>query len=132
MTPDPYTVRESSQVNEAARIMRDQNIGDVIVTTNDGSVCGIVTDRDLTLAVIAEDRDPTSMTVGDVCNHRVESIRSDEPVDEAVALMRNHAIRRLPVVDDGQLVGIVSLGDLAMERDPRSALADISDAPPNN
>jgi len=132
MTPDPYTVRESSPVNEAARIMRDQNIGDVIVTSDDGSVCGIVTDRDLTLSVIAEDRDPTSMTVGDVCGHRVESIGSSEPVDEAVALMRNHAIRRLPVVDAGQLVGIVSLGDLAMERDPRSALADISEAPPNN
>ena len=132
MTPSPFTVEESAPVGEAARIMRDQNIGDVLVTRPDGTVCGIVTDRDLTLGVVADDRDPTMMKVQDVCNHKIESVRSDDPVDEAVALMRNHAIRRLPVIDDGQLVGIVSLGDLAVERDPRSALADISEAPPNN
>lgn len=132
MTSNPFTVEESASVSEAARIMRDQSIGDVLVARPDGTICGIVTDRDLALGVVAEDRDPTSMRVQDVCNHKIESIGSDDPVDEAVALMRNHAIRRLPVIDDGQLVGIVSLGDLAVERDPRSALADISEAPPNN
>jgi CBS-domain-containing membrane protein len=59
-------------------------------------------------------------------------VASDDPVDAAVELMRDHAIRRLPVIDDGRLVGVVSLGDLAMERDPKSALAGISEAPPNN
>jgi CBS domain-containing protein len=132
MTSNPFTVAESASVSEAARIMRDQSIGDVLVARPDGTICGIVTDRDLALGVVAEDRDPTSMRVQDVCNHKIESIGSDDPVDEAVALMRNHAIRRLPVIDSGQLVGIVSLGDLAVERDPRSALADISEAPPNN
>jgi CBS domain-containing protein len=132
MTSNPFTVEESASVSEAARIMRDQSIGDVLVARPDGTICGIVTDRDLALGVVAEDRDPTSMRVQDVCNHKIESIGSDDPVDEAVALMRNHAIRRLPVIDAGQLVGIVSLGDLAVERDPRSALADISEAPPNN
>jgi CBS domain-containing protein len=112
--------------------MRDANIGDVLVTRSDGTVCGIVTDRDLAVNVVAEGKDPNSVTVEDVCNHRIESVTSGDPVDRAVSLMRDHAIRRLPVIDDGNLVGIVSLGDLAMERDPKSALADISEAPPNN
>jgi CBS domain-containing protein len=132
MTKDPLTVAEGAPVSEAARIMRDASIGDVLVTRPDGSVCGIVTDRDLALNVIAEGADPGSMTVRDVCNHRIESVAPDDPVDRAVGMMRDQAIRRLPVIDEGELVGIVSLGDLAMERDPSSALADISQAPPNN
>jgi CBS domain-containing protein len=132
MTRDPFTVAESAPVREAARIMRDANIGDVLVTRPDGSVCGIVTDRDLALSVIAEGQDPNSMLVQDVCSHTIESVAPGDPVDRAVGLMRDRAIRRLPVIDDGDLVGIVTLGDLAMERDPRSALADISEAPPNN
>ena len=132
MTTDPLTVAESATVSEAARIMRDASIGDVLVTRPDGSVCGIVTDRDLALNVVAEGADPGQMTVQDVCNHRIESVASGDPVDRAVGMMRDQAIRRLPVIDDGELVGIVSLGDLAMDRDPNSALADISEAAPNN
>ena len=103
-----------------------------VVTRPDGSVCGIVTDRDLALNVVAEGSDPTSMVVRDVCNHTVESVESSDPVGKAVKMMSGRAIRRLPVIDDGRLVGIVTLGDLAMERDPGSALASISEAPPNN
>ena len=132
MTRDPLTVGEGAPVIEAARMMRDANIGDVLVTRSDGSVCGIVTDRDLALDVIAEGNHPDTTKVEDVCNHMLESVASSDPVDRAIDIMREHAIRRLPVVDDGELVGIVSLGDLAMERDPGSALADISQAPPNN
>lgn len=132
MTRDPLTVDEGAPVTEAARIMRDANIGDVLVTRPDGSVCGIVTDRDLALNVLAEDNDPGSMVVRDVCNHRIESVASGDPVGRAVQMMSERAIRRLPVIDEGRLVGIVTLGDLAMERDPESALANISEAPPNN
>jgi CBS domain-containing protein len=91
-----------------------------------------VTDRDLALNVVAEGNDPTSMVIRDVCNHNVESVESGDPVAKAVKIMSGSAIRRLPVIDDGRLVGIVTLGDLAMERDPGSALASISEAPPNN
>ena len=132
MTKNPLTVAETAPVREAASIMRDANIGDVLVTRSDGTVCGIVTDRDLTVNVVAEGKDPNSVTVEDVCSHHIESVASGDPVDRAVGLMRDRAIRRLPVIDDGNLVGIVSLGDLAIERDPQSALADISEAPPNN
>ncbi|HET9201683.1 MAG TPA: CBS domain-containing protein [Acidimicrobiia bacterium] len=132
MTRDPVTVDEGSPVTEAARRMRDANIGDVLVSRPDGSICGIVTDRDLALMVVAEGADPNSMTVRDVCSHVIESVKSGDPVGKAVSKMREGAIRRLPVIDDGKLVGIVTLGDLAIERDPESALADISEAPPNN
>jgi CBS domain-containing protein len=132
MTRDPLTVDEDAPVAEAARIMRDANIGDVLVTRSDGSVCGIVTDRDLAINVLAEGSDPASMVLRDVCNHRIASVQSGDPVGRAVKLMTEQAIRRLPVIDDGTLVGIVTLGDLAMERDPQSALANISEAPPNN
>jgi CBS domain-containing protein len=132
MTRDPVTVDEGSPVSEAARLMRDSDIGDVLVSRTDGSICGIVTDRDLALNVVAEGADPSTMTVRDVCSHVIESVESGDPVGKAVSKMRENAIRRLPVIDDGKLVGIVTLGDLAIERDPESALANISEAPPNN
>ena len=132
MTRDPLTVSTDDPVTRAAQVMRDANIGDVLVTRADGSVCGIVTDRDLVMKVVAEGQDPNTVTADDVCSHNIESVASGDPVDRAVKMMRDQAIRRLPVIDEGNLVGIVSLGDLAMERDPKSALADISEAPPNN
>jgi CBS domain-containing protein len=132
MTPDPWTVQEGAPIQEAARIMRDADIGDVIVIREDDSVCGIVTDRDLVVRGLAQSVDPAKMTMADVCRHEVVSISSEDPVDQAVPLMREHNIRRLPVIDGSRLVGIVTLGDLAIDRDPNSALADISKAPPNN
>ena len=132
MTPDPWTVQENAPLQEAARIMRDADIGDVIVIRSDDSVCGIVTDRDLVVRALAEGADPKTATVADVCRHTVVSISSGDPVDQAVPLMREHNIRRLPVIDGSRLVGIITLGDLAIDRDPNSALADISKAPPNN
>ena len=132
MTPDPWTVQETAPIQEAARIMRDADIGDVIVVRADESVCGIVTDRDLVVRAMADGADPNSTTVADVCRHQVVSVSSGDPVDQAVQLMREHDIRRLPVLDDSRLVGILSLGDLAIDKDPNSALADLSKAPPNN
>jgi CBS domain-containing protein len=132
MTPDPWTVRENAPIQEAARIMRDADIGDVIVIRDDDSVCGIVTDRDLVVRGLAASADSTKMKMADVCRHEVVSISSGDPVDQAVPLMREHNIRRLPVIDGSRLVGIVTLGDLAIDRDPNSALADISKSPPNN
>jgi CBS domain-containing protein len=110
--------------------MRDAEIGDVIVIENN-QVCGIVTDRDIVVRILAETRDPATTTLADICSHSIVTVTPTESVEEAVRLMRTHAIRRLPVVDGGQAVGIVSLGDLAVERDPGSALGEISGAPPN-
>jgi CBS domain-containing protein len=131
MTKEPVVLDSDSLLTDAARMMRDSDIGDVIVI-EDGSVCGIVTDRDIVVRGIAADKDPATTRLGEVCSKDVTTVSSDTPVEEAVRLMRDRAIRRLPVVDDDRPVGVISLGDLAMERDPSSALADISEAPPNS
>ncbi|HJQ94749.1 MAG TPA: CBS domain-containing protein [Acidimicrobiia bacterium] len=132
MTRNPYGVTTSATLNEAARMMRDQEIGDVLVMRDDGTLCGLVTDRDLVVRGLAEGLDPGSASVEEVCNHDPVTLSSDQPVEEAVAMMRQYNIRRLPIVDGENLVGILSLGDLAIEKDPSSALADISKAPSNN
>lgn len=129
MTRDPRTVDVNDSVQDAARIMRDDDIGDVVVTEG-GQVTGIVTDRDIVVRGIADGRD-LSAQVGEVCSTGIETIAPDASVDDAVTTMREHDIRRLPVVKGGQPVGIVSLGDLAVEREPDSTLADISAATPD-
>jgi len=91
----------------------------------------MVTDRDLVVRSLAEARDPATTTLADICSHPILSVSPTDSVEHAVRLMRTHAIRRVPVVDRGQAVGIVSLGDLAVERDPHSALGEISAAPPD-
>jgi CBS domain-containing protein len=130
MTRDPRTIDASDTVTDAARVMRDNDIGDVVVV-EDGQVSGIVTDRDIVIRAVAEGRDPDSTSVGDACSTGVETIEPDASVDDAVRLMRDADIRRLPVTKDGSPVGIVSLGDLAVEREPDSTLADISAASPD-
>jgi signal-transduction protein with cAMP-binding, CBS, and nucleotidyltransferase domain len=131
MTPNPVTMAATSPVTEAARAMRDQDIGNVIVEQGD-SMCGIVTDRDITVRVVAEGQDPDSVKLGDICSKDVTAVSPDDSVEDAVALMRQKAVRRLPVVSGGRPVGMVSLGDLAVDAHGEDALADISAAPPNN
>jgi CBS domain-containing protein len=79
---------------------------------------------------VAEAADPAATTLADICSHSLLTVTPTDSVEEAVRLMRTHAIRRLPVVEGGQAVGLVSLGDLAVEREPHSALGEISAAPP--
>jgi CBS domain-containing protein len=130
MIQNPVSLPGTASVHEAARAMRDADIGDVIVIENN-EVCSIVTDRDIVVRTVAEERDPDTTTLADICSHSLLTVSPTDSVEEAVRLMRTHAIRRLPVVEGGQAVGIVSLGDLARERDPGSALGEISTAPPN-
>ena len=130
MTRDPRTVDSGDTLLDAARAMRDGDIGNVIVMDG-GQASGIVTDRDIVIRAVAEGRDPESTSVGDVASSALETLTPDQSVDDAVKLMRDKDIRRLPVCKHGRPVGILSLGDLAMEREPESALADISSASPD-
>lgn len=132
MTKDPVTVSATASLQHAAELMRDRDIGDVLVIDESGALFGIVTDRDIVVEGIAEGVDPASTTVDEICTHDPFALGPDDPVAKAVELMSERAIRRLPIVDNGNLVGIVSLGDLAIDRDPGSVLAEISEAPPNN
>jgi CBS domain-containing protein len=130
MTPNPHTLDANTTVEDAARAMRDEDIGDVIVVDSD-RMCGIVTDRDIVVRAIAEGKQPSTVKLADICSADVTSVSPDDPIDKAVSSMRERALRRLPVVENGRPVGIVSMGDLAQDRDPESALADVSAAPPN-
>jgi CBS domain-containing protein len=130
MTAEPVTVEPLTSVTTVARMMRDQDIGAVLVTEGD-RLRGLVTDRDLVVRALAEGGDPQETTVASACSEELVTVRADEELDRAVQLMREHHVRRIPVVDAGHAVGIVSLGDLAVEREPESALGDISAAEPN-
>jgi CBS domain-containing protein len=130
MTRDPQTIDVSRPVAEAARIMRDADTGALIVTDN-GRVAGIVTDRDITVRVVAEQKDPLTPLREACSGTDIATVGPDTSIAQAVQIMRTKAVRRLPVVQNSKAVGVVSLGDLAIERDEHSALADISAAPGN-
>ena len=127
MTRDPVVLPSDAGLDEAARAMKDGDIGDVLVTA-DGALCGIVTDRDLVVRGLADGK----RNLGEVCSRGLYTLSPEADVEEAVTVMREAAIRRIAVVDGDRAVGVVSLGDLALEEDPGSALADISAAQPNN
>ncbi|MBG0851219.1 CBS domain-containing protein [Streptomyces spinoverrucosus] len=130
MTPGVVAVRPDASLVEAAQLMRAQDIGDVVVA--DGQrVVGVLTDRDITVRAVAEGIDPLTVSAASVCTPDPVVVGPQDPVSTAVALMREKAVRRLPVVEDGLPVGMVSLGDLALAQDPESALADISRAEPD-
>jgi CBS domain-containing protein len=130
MTRNPATIERGDSTAEAARRMAAVGAGDVVVLDN-GKVCGIVTDRDIAIRLVAEDK-PGSTPVGEiVTDTELTTVSPDTPLDQAIQLIRARAVRRLPVVEKDQAVGIVSLGDLAIERDPESVLADVSAAEDN-
>ncbi|MEV4063292.1 CBS domain-containing protein [Nonomuraea dietziae] len=132
MTPAPVSLPSGATLTEAAKQMRDHHIGDVLVVDDD-RLLGIVTDRDIVIRAIAEGSDPGRTSLGEVCSREgLTCVTPQDDAEQAVELMRSKAIRRIPVLEDGRPVGVVSLGDLALERDSRSVLADISAAPANN
>ncbi|MCP9212353.1 CBS domain-containing protein [Streptomyces cucumeris] len=130
MTAHPTAVGPDTPVQQVATAMRDEGIGAVLVV-EDGRLRGLVTDRDLTVRILADGGDVSGRTVGEACSSELVSVAPDDDIERAVQLMRSKAVRRLPVVENGEAVGIVALGDLAVERDPGSALGDISAAGPN-
>jgi CBS domain-containing protein len=130
MTENPVILQANDTLVEAARKMRDQDIGDVLVM-REGALCGIVTDRDITVRATADGKDANQVKLGDICSQQMVTITAESPVSEAVSLMRSKALRRLPVVQGDKPVGIVSIGDLAVELDEKSVLASISAAEPN-
>lgn len=130
MTTSPVLVRPDQTVGEVAKLMREKDIGAVLVTDNAGTT-GLVTDRDIVVRVLADDRGPDT-EVSAAATPAPLALRPEDPVESAVETMRAHAVRRVPVVQDGQAVGIVSLGDLAQNRDPDSVLGAISSAEPTH
>jgi signal-transduction protein with cAMP-binding, CBS, and nucleotidyltransferase domain len=124
MTPGPIGMDYHQSVGEAARAMRDWGVGAILVVSN-GSLYGLVTDRDLVVRAVAEERGADE-PVGPLSSGNLIGVDADADVHEAMRLMRQHAVRRLPVLEDGQVAGIVSLGDLAMQDEPDLAFAQLS------
>ena len=119
MTPGPIGVDYHRSIGEAARTMRDWGVGALLVVSGQ-SLYGLVTDRDLVVRAVAEARDADE-PVGPLSSPDVIGVDADAGVHEAMRLMREHAVRRLPVLEDGQVAGIVSLGDLALPDEPALA-----------
>jgi CBS domain-containing protein len=130
MTPNPVTVDADAPIMRAAEAMRQNDIGDVVVRKN-GKLCGILTDRDIVVRALAEGKDPESTKIDSICSQELVTVSPDQEASEAVKLMKERAIRRLPVVRNDDVLGIISLGDLAIAMDGRSALGEISAAPAN-
>jgi CBS domain-containing protein len=130
MTPHPVALPATSSLVDAALAMRDFDVGSVLVLAN-GQIYGIVTDRDIVVRGIASGNYPATMTLGEICSRELTTLSPTDRVEDAVTLMREKAIRRLPVVEHGQPVGIISLGDLTVEEDLHSTIDRISSAPPN-
>jgi len=132
MTPDPATFTPDQPVAEAARAMSTGDFGAVVIVENGGSVRGILTDRDIVVRAVAEGKDPATTEIREIFTTEPTTLAPGDTLDRAVDALRDGHVRRLPVVEGSEVVGIVSIGDLAQARDERSALADISAAEPNN
>ena len=131
MTPEPVTISTKTSIAHAARLMRDHDVGDVVVVDGDGRPSGVLTDRDIVIRVVAEGQSAEETTVSAAASGAVSTVEPSTSADDAAQVMRDQAIRRLPVVDGGDVVGVVSIGDLAVHLDPESALADVSASSPN-
>jgi CBS domain-containing protein len=132
MTETPSTASADAPVSQVAAIMRDHDVG--VVPVADGErLVGLVTDRDLVVRVLAEARDPKDVHVGEVATASPVTVTPDMQLSEARELMGQHQVRRLPVVKGDELVGILSLGDVAMAdasmRAVGESLADVSTSP---
>jgi CBS domain-containing protein len=119
MTQHPRSIGASASVVEAARLMREQHIGSLPVT-EDERLVGMITDRDITTRVVAESAAPETTSVGDVYSRDLISVEPDNGLDDALQLMARHQVRRLPVVENGRLVGMVAQADIALKENERT------------
>jgi CBS domain-containing protein len=119
MTPSPETVETDKAATDAAKLMKKVDAGMIPVVQGDGELVGTVTDRDIVLRVIAEGKNPESTTVGEIASRTVVTVTPEQDLDEALTLMARHQVRRLPVVENGRLIGVVAQADVARVADER-------------
>ena len=118
MTPSPETVEPGQPVAEAAKLMKQADVG-MIPVVQEGQLSGTVTDRDIVLRVIAEGKSPASTTVGEIASGEIVTVDPEQELEEALELMAKHQVRRLPVVENGRLIGVLAQADVAREGDER-------------
>jgi CBS domain-containing protein len=128
MTPDASFCSEDTTAADAARKMASEGIGALPVCDTDGHLSGMVTDRDLAVKVVAESRDSGTVRLGELIDRsEVVTIGADDSAEEAIRTMKDHAVRRLPVVDGQSLVGMLSQADIARAM-PDAKIGDLVDA----
>jgi CBS domain-containing protein len=115
MSPAPACLGSTETVLAAAQAMKERGVGTVLVLT-DGRLSGLVTDRDVTVRVLAENRDPRTTLISAICSNEVAVLGPDDDVDSAARLIRERVVRRIPVLEDDIPVGVVRVGDLGMEK----------------
>ena len=113
MTPDPQCVKEDQTLVEAARMMRELDVGALPICGNDDRLKGMLTDRDIVVKCIADGGDPSSVTAGSLAEGKPVTIGADDDIREALEVMQEYQVRRLPVIDGHDLVGIISQADIA-------------------
>lgn len=136
MSPNPRIVKTDDTVRDIAGILADEGIGSVIVCNDEKRLQGMITDRDLAVEVLAKDRDPSGTKASELVDGtEVITIGADDSIDEAIMTMKNHAVKRLPVIDGDEVVGIVSQADIARAADEKEVGAlveSISNASDNS
>lgn len=115
MTSPVHSVTVSDTVQQVAQALAEHNVGSLPVKAGDGQLAGIITDRDLVVQSVAKGQDPSAVTVGDLTGGEVVSVGPDDDVKTLLDLLGKHQIRRVPVVDNGEVVGMVSQADVARE-----------------
>src|SRR6187402_1994068 len=113
MTPGPRCVGENDTLIDAARLMADLDVGALPICGEDNRLKGMLTDRDIVVKCLAEGGDPASTTAGSLAGDEVVTIGADDSVEDALEVMKEHEVRRLPVIDGHDLVGMISLQDIA-------------------
>ena len=124
MSSDAQCVGENEMLVDAARKMRDLDVGALPVCGQDNRLKGMLTDRDIVVKCLAEGRDPMTTTAGTLCEGQIVTIGADDPVEEVLRTMKQHKIRRLPVIDGHDLVGVVSQADIA-KKVPKDKVGDL-------
>ncbi|WP_210603120.1 CBS domain-containing protein [Brevibacterium oceani] len=113
MTPGARCVGENETIEKAAQHMREDGFGSLPICGEDNRLKGMITDRDIVVKCIAEGGDPKSATVGDLAQGKPVTIGADDNVGEALQTMKDHQVRRLPVIDGHELVGMLAQADVA-------------------
>ena len=135
MSRNPRIVSVDDSVRDIAGILADEGIGSVIVCNDEKRLQGMITDRDLAVEVLARDRDPGNTKASDLVDgSEVITIGADDSIDEAITTMKNYAVKRLPVIDGDEVIGIVSQADIARSADEKQVgdlVEAIASAPDN-
>ena len=124
------TASLDTTLEEIAGMMRDENVGAIPVLDEDEALAGIITDRDIVVRAIAEGQDPAETTAEDILSEELHTIHQDADIEDAADLMARHKIRRLPVVEEGMIIGMISLGDISVKSEEDQAsnvLEDVSE-----